>query len=90
MNMSGFVIVGLGIFIFVVAIRGTQSQVLPFFFSPSGPSAPDKNGKCPTGTVNYNGICIPIPAGVTPTMPDKNGNCPSNMTKAQGLCWPQQ
>jgi len=71
MNTAGVVVVALGLILVIVALRGTQSQVFPFFFSSSA-STP------------YQGS-LP-PSGGTPTNPDKNGNCPPGDILIAGMC----
>ena len=70
MNMAGIVVLGLGVFVLIVALRGTQGQILPSLFGPgsgnsgSGSSLPqcivlpDSSGNCPTGYHKTSGLCV--------------------------------
>lgn len=68
MNMTGFIVLAIGGFLVLIALKGTQNAVLPGFFpnsssssssSSSGsnpgtqPIVPSQNGTCPPGYVYY-------------------------------------
>lgn len=55
MNVAGLIVIGAGLFLIVVALRNTQSQVFPFFFSNGSGSSSGTGGSgilgmgCPSG-----------------------------------------
>lgn len=78
MNMGGLIVLLVGAFIVVVGLRGTQSQVFPFFFGQGSgavnPYSAANLGLPPVTSTNQvpsvNGTC---PAGSLPSI-DANGN----------------
>lgn len=53
MNLSGIVIIALGLLLAIIALRGTQHNVFPFFFGGLTTPLPDTSKcVCPPGYVN--------------------------------------
>lgn len=56
MNIGGIVVIALGLFLLVIAVRGTQQQVFPFLFGKPGVPQSQECG-CPFGFIMVNGTC---------------------------------